>query len=227
MNKLAVFVEGQTEQIFVEKLLIEIAGKNNIHIKLIRGKSPRRQLYFNHADNEREYFAYVIDCHGDSTVKSYIIENYDGLVNQGYSSIIGIRDVYPIERTEIPKLRQRLFYGARTKPVVPVFILSVMEIEAWFLAEHTHFQKIHSRLTIDRIKAEFNFDPSQDNMELRDHPAQDLHEIYSLEDRAYRKKEYHTKRTVEALDYANIYLSLRSKLHAIEELSLEIDRFME
>ena len=32
MKKLAVFVEGQTEQIFVEKLLEEIAGRNKMVI---------------------------------------------------------------------------------------------------------------------------------------------------------------------------------------------------
>ncbi|KKK76890.1 hypothetical protein LCGC14_2859110 [marine sediment metagenome] len=33
MNKLAIFVEGQTEQAFVRTLLEEIAGTKNIHIE--------------------------------------------------------------------------------------------------------------------------------------------------------------------------------------------------
>lgn len=231
MNKLAVFVEGQTEQIFTEKLLIEIAGRKNIYIEkcvLTGGKKyPRKRLYFRSVNNKRKYFAYIVDCQRDSTVKSDIVDNYNSLVSKGYSSIIGIRDVYPIERTKIPKLRYWLTYRVKTKPINPVFILSVMEIEAWFLAEHTHFQKIHVGLTLERIKAEINFDPSQENMELRDHPSQDLHQIYALEDLAYKKRKFHTERTVEALDYAEIYLSLSSKLKAIEELTSEIDRFME
>jgi len=231
MNKLAVFVEGKTEQLFAEKLLLEIADKKNIHIEKCQltggNKYPRKRLLFRRMNDGRRYFAYIVDCRSDSTVKSDIVDNYNSLVREGYSSIIGIRDVYPIERTMIHKLRQVLGYHVKTEPVTPVFILSVMEIEAWFMAEHTHFQRIHTGLTVDRIKAELNFDPSQDNMELRDHPSQDLHQIYALEGMAYKKRKDHIERTVEALDYAEIYLGLSSKLQAIEELTLEIDRFME
>ncbi len=231
MNKVAIFVEGQTEQIFVEKLLIEIADKKNVHItkcELTGPKHRRKRLYFSHVDNRKKYFAHLVDCHGDSTVKSDIRENYDGLVKAGYSSIIGIRDVYPsVERAQIPDLRRGLGLYVKTKPVAPVFILSVMEIEAWFLAEYTHFKKINARLTIDRIKNELNFDPSTDDMELRDWPANDLHNIYALEGMAYRKKEAQATRTAEVLDYAEIYLSLSSKLKPIEELISEVDRFME
>ena len=230
MNKLAVFVEGQTEQIFTEKLLIELAGRNNIYIEksyLTGGKKyPRKGLHFKSVNNDRKYFAYIVDCQSDSTVKSDIVDNYDSLIREGYSSIVGIRDVYPIDRTEIPNLKSGLSYRVKTKPFTPVFILSVMEIEAWFLAEYTHFERIHEGLTIDRIQAEMHFDPSQENMELRDRPSQDLHQIYALEGLAYTKRKNHTERTVAALDYAEIYLGLSSKVQAIKEFTSEIDRFM-
>ena len=64
-------------------------------------------------------------------------------------------------------------------------------------------------------------------MELRDRPSQDLHQIYALEGLAYKKRKGHTERTVEALDYAEIYLGLGSKVQAIREFTSEIDRFME
>lgn len=231
MNKIAIFVEGKTEQLFAEKLLIEIADKQSIHIEKCQltggNRNPRKRLHFRRLNDDRRYFAYIIDCRSDSTVKSDIVDNYSSLIREGYSSIIGIRDVYPIGRTMIQKLRLGLKYRVKTEPVTPVFILSVMEIEAWFMAEHTHFQRIHPDLTIDRIKAEFNFDPSQDNMELRDHPSEDLRQIYALEGMSYKKRKDYIERTVEVLDYAKIYLNLCSKLQAIKELTLEIDRFME
>ena len=230
MNKLAVFVEGYTEQIFVEKLLIEIAGRNNVCIEksdLFGGnRGKRKGLHFSHSDNGTKYFAYIINCHGDSTVPSDIRDNYENLVRAGYSSILGIRDVYPIKRVDIPKLRQGLGYGIKTKPIAPVFILSVMEIEAWFLAEHSHFQRIHKSLTIDRIRTDLGFDPSQEDMELRDHPAQDLHQVYALAGMVYKKRKSHINRTVQVIDYAQIYLSLNSSLRPIEELTSEIDRFI-
>ncbi len=43
-------------------------------------------------------------------VKSDIVDNYNSLIREGYSSIIGIRDVYPIERAKIEDLRRGLKY---------------------------------------------------------------------------------------------------------------------
>ena len=92
MNKLAVFVEGQTEQIFTEKLLIEVAGRKNICIEKqeLRGgrKYLRKRLYFKNLDTKKKYFAYIVDCQSDSTVKSDIMDNYNSLVREGYNSII-------------------------------------------------------------------------------------------------------------------------------------------
>jgi hypothetical protein len=47
MKKLAVFVEGQTELLFIERLLEEAAGKNNIAIEkrqAFGGRSTERTL---------------------------------------------------------------------------------------------------------------------------------------------------------------------------------------
>lgn len=47
MRKIAIFVEGQTEQIFIEKLLIEAARKRNISIEKRQasgGQSAKRRL---------------------------------------------------------------------------------------------------------------------------------------------------------------------------------------
>lgn len=47
MNKMAVFVEGCTEQLFVEKLVIEIAGRKNVQVELRKvrgGKTTRRRM---------------------------------------------------------------------------------------------------------------------------------------------------------------------------------------
>ena len=42
MKKIAFFVEGQTEQVFINKLLEEIAGRKNISINIfqLRGGKP-------------------------------------------------------------------------------------------------------------------------------------------------------------------------------------------
>jgi len=64
---------------------------------------------------------------------------YDNLSKKDYSLIIGLRDVHPISRADIGKLEAGLPRFVKTKPIPVEFILSVMEVEAWFLAEHSHF----------------------------------------------------------------------------------------
>jgi hypothetical protein len=62
-----------------------------------------------------------------------------------------------------------------------------MEIEAWFLAEFSHFPRLDSDLTLETIRSNFGFDPSVDDMQLRNHPSQDIHRIYSLVGLEYKK----------------------------------------
>ena len=47
MNKLAVFVEGYTEVVFIERLIEEIAGKQNVRIehRKIRGGATTRRTF--------------------------------------------------------------------------------------------------------------------------------------------------------------------------------------
>jgi hypothetical protein len=58
VKKLAIFVEGQTEQIFVRKLLEEIAGKKNIRINIM-AKDPKqieRIAMTNLTNNSIQYY---------------------------------------------------------------------------------------------------------------------------------------------------------------------------
>jgi len=120
------------------------------------------------APEGRKYFVLIVDCVGDNRVKSKITDNYQSLVSNGYQAIIGIRDVYPdVAYHDIAKLRRGLDYKVKTKPIQVVFILGVMEIETWFITEHTHFQKMDARLTMARIRGALGFDPSVDDIQLR------------------------------------------------------------
>ena len=106
-----------------------------------------------------------------------------------------------------------------------LFVLGVMEIEAWFLAEHTHFQRIHPDLEPNRINAKLGFNPSSDDMQMRTHPTEDLRNIYALENLAYNKTRNKVQRTIEVLDYADIYLSHRSKFPDVAMLMTKLDEF--
>jgi len=97
MSKLAIFVEGQTEQIFVEKLVRYLGSHRNISIQVQRleGGSknrPRTMINISGTDEvtNQEFLILIMDCGQDERVKSDIIERYNGLIASGYQAIIGI-----------------------------------------------------------------------------------------------------------------------------------------
>ena len=172
MNKMAVFVEGCTEQLFVEKLVIEIAGRKNVQVELRKvrgGKTTRRRMPRVKpmgADVGQEYYVLIVDCGGDEAVKSRILEEYDNLARAGHRLVVGVRDVRPrINRAEIPEFRRRLPLKVKTQPIRVVFVLSIMELEAWFLSEYTHFSRLYVPISPAQVRAWLGFDPSTDDME--------------------------------------------------------------
>lgn len=218
MNKLVIFVEGQTERIFTENLVRYLGSEHNIGIQTKRMYGGRRvkprmviEISGTNETTNLDYFILIVDCGGDERVKSEIIDSYDGLIENSYQVIIGIRDVIPYVRDNIQQLRKGFAFRLRKEPIEPLLVLAIMETEAWFLAEHSHFLRIHPNLTLDRIKQNFGFDPNIDDMQLRDYPYEDLKNIYSLEAIGYNKTRENVERTVSILDFGTITkeLSLR------------------
>jgi hypothetical protein len=228
MNKMAFFVEGFTEMSFVEKLIESIAKKNSVRIecrKITGGASvPRKniQLKAGCSSSGQDYFVLIHDCEGDAQVKTRMTEEYEVLVRNGYSRIVCIRDVRPdFTRVEVPLLEAGLPKYVKTKPIVVDFILSVMEIEAWFLAEHSHFGKIDPGITLDEIIRVLNFNPAVDDTQLRDKPAEDLGACYGI-----AGKQYEILTTVENLDYAVMYFDLVGKFPYLKRLCDIIESFL-
>jgi hypothetical protein len=150
------------------------------------------------------YYVLIVNCAGDSNVKSDIIERYHSLKRSGYSAVIGLRDVYGQFRYEdVPRLRAAMKVGMPEEEDGPevTLLLAIMEIEAWFLGEYTHFERVNPKLTIERIRAAVRFDPSRDDLEQRWHPAEDLDRIYKLAGTRYTKQRSNLERTLELLDY--------------------------
>jgi hypothetical protein len=228
VKKMAVFVEGQTELLFVERLLLEITDGKSLHIVTYRLKGDElKRLSLSDPSSDLHYYVQIVDCTSDGRVKSAILERYDGLVSAGFGVIVGMRDVYPdFEFSKIPQLRMGLQTRLRTKPVRVLFVLAVMELEAWFLAEYTHFPRIHPRLTVERIKAALGFDASVDDLQRRKHPAQDLNNIYRLEGLDYTKQRANALRTVEALDWDEVYLRLGARFDDVKNMVECFEEFL-
>jgi hypothetical protein len=233
MKKLAIFVEGQTEQLFVDKLISEIAGRKSIVIEKRKITSRNRsihqwvRLYASNPELGRSFFVLIIDCAGYNTMKSDIRDNYDSLVSNGYGAIIGIRDVFPeFQYSDIAKLRLGLNYRLKTNPIQVLFVLGVMEIETWFICEHTHFSRVNSALTTAHIMACLGFDPSVDEIQLRPNPSIDLDAIYKLVGMRYKKNYRRMQQLLNQLDYALLYLDIRHRLPDLNMLMESIDTFL-
>jgi len=231
MNKLAIFVEGYTEVVFIRKLIDEIAGQNRVTIehKIIRGgsRTPRTITTIKGAKPhpKQEYYVLLFDCGGDEQVKTRIIEEHAGLTKAGYSRIIGIRDVRPkFIYADIPKLEVILSKYIKTSLIPVTFILAIMEIEAWFLAETTHYPRVDPLITVAAIKTNLGFDPENDDMEQRLCPCNDLTECYAIGGKTYAKHQASV--AVDALDYTLIYMELRNKVHYLDRLIFDIDMFL-
>lgn len=230
-RKLAIFVEGQTERIFLENLIREIAGTKEItfspavvrgeHIAILSESVPKSST------RSTPYFVLLVDCQNDERVKTVVLEQRKYLANRDYSLILGLRDLYPTPLSDLQKIKSKLAYGVPTAGVPTHILLAVAEVEAWFLQEHTHFQRIDEALDVSKFKANFGFDPRAESAETVEPPAALLHRIYSSVGKAYRKDRKRVERTVAALDFAEVYLNNQNCLPHLKDLIAHIDKFLE
>ena len=230
MKKLALFVEGQTEQVFLESFLTELAGRKHIYIDSItvsKGTLAALQLRRPTADGpEVCYFVLLMNCQNDEKVKSVILDQHAKLTRAGYSLILGLRDLFPTPLQDLPMVKARLKYRVPTAGVPTYILLAVAEIEAWFLQEESHFARIDSRLDPAAFQASFGFDPAADSAETLAQPSAVLRAIYRSVGKGYSKTRAHVERTVSVLDYAHMYADLPARLPHFQEFVTHLDNFL-
>jgi hypothetical protein len=231
LKKLAIFVEGYTELLFVDALLNEMVVPHNILIeqRKIRGGGAARRtsalIKAASAASGQQYYVLLVDCGGDALVKNRIQEEHDGLSKKGYEKIIGIRDVRPqFRREDIPRLELGLRTHVKTSLIPVEFILGVMEVEAWFLAEFSHFERIDPAITVAAIGHSLGFDPENGDMSLREAPADDLNACYALAGKKYSKGD--DEGAVKALDYGKVYLELPERIPYLQRFAASLDAFL-
>lgn len=233
-KKYAFFVEGYTEQAFLKKILNYVFGEMNINIdiKEIKGGSTIKisftQIETSNTNNEANFYILIYNCGGDGSIRSYIEDRRETLVKAGFSKIIGIRDVYPsVSRDEIHTLKYGLNYKLSQKEIPILFILSIMEIEAWILAENNHYEVIDSNLTLEYIQNNFGFNPKNHNTELIDEPANMIKNIYKSVGKSYDKNKMDIDEVINSLDFCNLYYSVNNRISSLKELTDELEALLE
>lgn len=233
MKKISIFVEGQTERIFVERLLDEyltIGKFKRVSYKLVGDRALLMTRWVDPEDKPLFVLIYDVGC--DEKVLSAIIERGTKLLNEeGYTFLLGLRDLYPNHRADkerIIKKIEDLLHKCNLDDRVTI-ILAVMEVEAWFLADYSVFQKINATLTTDYIKANLGIDLISIDSESFDRPTSVINEIYNLVGAKYRKKETDSYQISHRIDYPFLCIdeSLERKISSFHFLLKHLDMIFE
>lgn len=232
MDKLAVFVEGQTEEVFVTELIRQIAGHARVHIDSVHAyggaaAGDRRFLEVNASRPapDTKFYVIIYNSEGYSRILSDIREHHANLCAQGFKVIIGLRDVRPQVYDDIRAIRDGFLAFAPRRPVQPLLVLAIMEVETWFIAEMAHFPQISARLNRARVVGELGYDPDLTDMEQQPDPAGDLQRVYRSVGRGYNKSRRHAERTANVLDYEVIYLHFGQRFRDLGNLITYLNGF--
>lgn len=233
MKKIAIFVEGQTEQIFVHKLVKEMFGENNVSIILKRSVGgtniPKQELIRRYTlVRKPKYYVLINDCGSDNRVKSEILDNVENLSESGYEYIVGVRDLYPLSEDDYPRLEKGMnFLPSEFKKYQDFFkiIIIIQEVETWFLGETNHLRKVDKRLNGAFINKYLGFNPYVINPMERRHPAKDINDIYKLVGKSYTKRHWQVEKLVNRLSFDNIKRNVRYEIPSLNQLISILENF--
>ena len=147
MKRIAIFVEGQSELIFIRNLLLVIIDNLKLSFECLKlhGEKQEPAPYKYSPPTAAVYFL-IINVGGDTKVGSAIKEKGKKLFDSGYDEIIGLRDMYcEAYQKRSPdniddKLSQSLIEGVNK--IIQTLVnaekitiyFSIMEIESWILS---------------------------------------------------------------------------------------------
>lgn len=241
MKKIAFFVEGPTEVEFLIKLLNDLVPikKRAIKIVTMEGsykKDSRVQIVSlqDTLSSTTQYEVYIYNCNADNSVNSDVMEISPNLFSLGFTKVVALKDlrgdVDGIHRTEtdLPKIENAETFVFSSLPIQVTSVIAVMEIETWFIGETNHYERYDSRLTGELLVKNIStigFNLFDDRLEDIATPAETLNRIYMLVKKHYSKKANVRKKTINALDMANLYVNVSQRLSSLGKLINEIDTF--
>ena len=203
MKKIAIFVEGQSEQIFVRDLLLKVFDNSKLSfhcVKLYADEMQKAPYHYNIGQPHVKVHFLVIDASNDKKVLSAIQEREKHLFKKGYDKVLGLRDMYSEEyrkRSTIinDKVIKNFINGAMKTislmscPEKTYLYYAIMELEAWFLGMYNLFCKIDNTLNIDYIKDKMGYNLNEINPQNEFYkPSDELDKIFKLVELQYKKR---------------------------------------
>lgn len=209
-KKIAIFVEGLTEFIFISHF-IQIITNYTATIKELELYANKYRnshvggINFNNPASAVEFL--IIKVGNDEQVLAAIKERANKLGKEGYNIILGLRDMYSESYKKQssnkvdPNTTKKFIEGAKktiedmglAQLQIDIFF-SIMEIEAWFLAMWEIFEKINSTHTRSYIENKLGINLS--NLEGYFQPSKEIKKIIT----DYKKKEGQIKKIVSQVD---------------------------
>jgi hypothetical protein len=204
--KIAIFVEGQTELIFVREYLLKMFDYQNIWIEcytLFTGGDFNTTEYSFPNDNAACYFQ-VINVGNDNAVLTRLLKREQHLWNTGFHKIVGLRDMYSknyresVQNSAISEeINLKYIHGAgktiaeTAKQAENIhFHFAIMEAEAWILGLKNCFKHLDPNLDTTAIAEKLGFNLDEiDPEKYFFHPAAIVQKIYDLAGKNYNKSK--------------------------------------
>lgn len=204
-RKIAIFVEGQAEYIFVRDFLCnwyEYDG-NKLGIECLALRSERfNTVPYPFGNRESENYYQIVNVGNDRSVLSKMLKEAARLKNAGFQLIVGLSDMFGDDyhkavqtRTidesinqKFKNTRQRIINDSAHKDML-CYCFAIMEVEAWILGMSSILKHIDGYLTHSLILEQLQIDIDADPEKTYYHPAQILNNIYRLVGKQYGKHE--------------------------------------
>lgn len=202
MNKVAIFVEGQGELILTRNIIRNILNLQYVGCECrALYREQVKKVPFDFSASEEKIHFKIINVGNDEKVISAIQERAPRLEQDGYSSIIGLRDLYSrsyrqLSNGRIDSTVTKKFIDGHENELKKTkfkgninFIFSIMEMESWMLAAYEIFEKHDKKLTLKNINNKLGYDISKVDPQIKFyHPTRIVEQIFSISNKEYKKK---------------------------------------
>jgi len=241
MVKVAIFTEGQSELIFTRDLLLKLIF-NYQHISIVCLELHNSNLHsvpYDIKTCDPLFHFQIIDVGTDNKVASYIGERFQDLISKNFILIIGLRDLYSEEYSNVTTYidnkiinsfikKQRNALNKITQNSKKVKLLfAIMEFEAWILSMPNLFQKINPKLSVGYIQKELGLNLYQANPQ-KDfcHPSNQVKYIYKLIGENYKKSSSQIENIMAKMDSNDISDALSdNKCPSFQDYLSELSSF--
>lgn len=169
MRKVAVYVEGMTELVFVYHTILAHYQSDwtSFHLDYLNtSPSNRIDLERPYGDKNADNQFLIYNCGSDESVIPMMIERFHSHIQQGFSAVVGLRDIHGSRYFDIYKAGHEKVEWTKVKAMMHdlettvasadpsgtmTIRFSIMEIEAWLLAMPDLLAEVYSDFSRDRV----------------------------------------------------------------------------